>query len=109
MNRLRLITSSKDSIKRHHDILDEKDKEIDHWRDLVRIRDKEIERLKFDAPLVNKNITEVRRLTTILVTNNMHKQYDDHIKKTFREYTPASVEAIRTFGTRFFHDVVRAG
>jgi hypothetical protein len=98
----------KSSIKRHHDILDEKDKEIDHWKDLVRIRDKEIERLKFEAPLQDKNIAEVRKLTSILVTNNIHKQYDDYYKKTFREYTPVGVEAIRTFGARFFHDVVRA-
>jgi hypothetical protein len=95
----------KESVKKHHDQIDNKDEEIDNWKDLVRIRDKEIERLKFDANLLGKNAIEIRKLAALQVKSQIHKQYDEHIKKTFREYTPANVEAIRTFGTRFFHDV----
>jgi hypothetical protein len=40
--------SLKDSIRKYDKHISDKDKEIDHWRDLLRIRDEEIERLKLE-------------------------------------------------------------
>jgi chromosome segregation ATPase len=98
----------KDSIRKYNNIKDSLEEQIDSLSEQIKKKDTEIARLRFDATTVGKEAKEIRKLTTALVTNNIHKQYDDHIKKTFQEYTPPNVEAIRTFGVRFFHDVIRA-
>jgi chromosome segregation ATPase len=85
----------KESIRKYHNIKDSLEERIDQLMEIIKKKNLEIERLKFNRG----NATAMPEVK---------EQYEQYLKKTFRDYEPTSVTAIRTFGARFFHDVMQA-
>ena len=61
------------SVRKYHNIKDALEEQIDKLSETIKKKDAEIERLKFNVGMTCKSIDEIKRLTMILVRNNIKK------------------------------------
>jgi hypothetical protein len=97
--------SLKDSIRKYDKHISDKDKETDHWRDLLRIRDEEIERLKLERRVYQQEKTKKAHNLT---RDHLERVLTSEIRRQFPNDTiiQEHIGAIRAFNASYINALV---